>query len=134
MHLSVSLFPFPCLQLYKRFQLLEGPPETMGRGRDWNVDLIPKFLMANGEGDEGGIVGGRVIGTSREGSDCRPGTDRPAQACEGSHADRVALPTPPRRAAREDAIVYRGDTLPGLQGGGGQLCLQGGQDLQSTIY
>lgn len=20
----------------------------MGRGRDWNVDLIPKFLMANG--------------------------------------------------------------------------------------
>lgn len=41
-----------CLQLYKRFQLLEGPPESMGRGRDWNVDLIPKFLMANGEGDE----------------------------------------------------------------------------------
>lgn len=24
----------------------------MGRGRDWNVDLIPKFLMANGERDE----------------------------------------------------------------------------------
>lgn len=24
-------------------------PETMGRGRDWNVDLIPKFLMANGQ-------------------------------------------------------------------------------------
>jgi len=22
--------------------------EQMGRGRDWNVDLIPKFLMANG--------------------------------------------------------------------------------------
>jgi RAB protein geranylgeranyltransferase component A len=21
----------------------------MGRGRDWNVDLIPKFLMANGK-------------------------------------------------------------------------------------
>lgn len=21
----------------------------MGRGRDWNVDLIPKFLMANGQ-------------------------------------------------------------------------------------
>lgn len=30
----------------------------MGRGRDWNVDLIPKFLMANGEGDEGAIVEG----------------------------------------------------------------------------
>ena len=24
------------------------PPESMGKGRDWNVDLIPKFLMANG--------------------------------------------------------------------------------------
>jgi Rab GDP dissociation inhibitor len=24
------------------------PPANMGRGRDWNVDLIPKFLMANG--------------------------------------------------------------------------------------
>lgn len=47
----LSLSP-SCLQLYKRFQLLEGPPESMGRGRDWNVDLIPKFLMANGEGDE----------------------------------------------------------------------------------
>lgn len=49
---------FSCLQLYKRFQLLEGPPEAMGRGRDWNVDLIPKFLMANGERDERDIVGG----------------------------------------------------------------------------
>uniref|UniRef100_A0A5F4W1J4 Rab GDP dissociation inhibitor n=1 Tax=Callithrix jacchus TaxID=9483 RepID=A0A5F4W1J4_CALJA len=37
----------PLEELYKRFQLLEGPPESMGRGRDWNVDLIPKFLMAN---------------------------------------------------------------------------------------
>lgn len=25
------------------------PPQEMGRGRDWNVDLIPKFLMANGQ-------------------------------------------------------------------------------------
>lgn len=24
------------------------PAPEMGRGRDWNVDLIPKFLMANG--------------------------------------------------------------------------------------
>ncbi|XP_039366780.1 rab GDP dissociation inhibitor alpha isoform X2 [Mauremys reevesii] len=37
------------LSLYKRFGLPEGPPESMGRGRDWNVDLIPKFLMANGQ-------------------------------------------------------------------------------------
>lgn len=37
------------LQLYKRFSLPDSPPESMGRGRDWNVDLIPKFLMANGQ-------------------------------------------------------------------------------------
>lgn len=49
---SLTFFFFlSYFQLYKRFQLLEGPPESMGRGRDWNVDLIPKFLMANGEGD-----------------------------------------------------------------------------------
>lgn len=36
------------LKLYKRFELPDGPSESMGRGRDWNVDLIPKFLMANG--------------------------------------------------------------------------------------
>uniref|UniRef100_H3B0F5 Rab GDP dissociation inhibitor n=1 Tax=Latimeria chalumnae TaxID=7897 RepID=H3B0F5_LATCH len=36
-------------ELYKRFGILDGPPDSMGRGRDWNVDLIPKFLMANGQ-------------------------------------------------------------------------------------
>ncbi|KAL2308872.1 hypothetical protein Nmel_005042 [Mimus melanotis] len=36
-------------KLYKRFNLPGAPPESMGRGRDWNVDLIPKFLMANGQ-------------------------------------------------------------------------------------
>ena len=25
------------------------PPAQYDRGRDWNVDLIPKFLMANGK-------------------------------------------------------------------------------------
>ena len=24
------------------------PPESLGKGRDWNVDLIPKLLMADG--------------------------------------------------------------------------------------
>uniref|UniRef100_A0A671UI78 Rab GDP dissociation inhibitor n=1 Tax=Sparus aurata TaxID=8175 RepID=A0A671UI78_SPAAU len=38
----------PLEELYKRFNLPDSPPESMGRGRDWNVDLIPKFLMANG--------------------------------------------------------------------------------------
>lgn len=35
------------VQLYSKFNLPSPPAET-GRGRDWNVDLIPKFLMANG--------------------------------------------------------------------------------------
>lgn len=51
MVLDIFFFFLFYFQLYKRFQLLEGPPESMGRGRDWNVDLIPKFLMANGERD-----------------------------------------------------------------------------------
>lgn len=36
-----------CLQLYKRFQV-SGPPKSMGRGKEWNVDLIPKLILANG--------------------------------------------------------------------------------------
>lgn len=43
------MLPLCFPQLYKRFSLPDSPPESMGRGRDWNVDLIPKFLMANGQ-------------------------------------------------------------------------------------
>lgn len=39
----------PLEDLYKRFNLPGSPPDSMGRGRDWNVDLIPKFLMACGQ-------------------------------------------------------------------------------------
>lgn len=46
---SLTLLFFSSPQLYKRFNLPDSPPESMGRGRDWNVDLIPKFLMANGQ-------------------------------------------------------------------------------------
>ena len=38
----------PLENVYKKFGK-DSPPESMGRGRDWNVDLIPKFLMANGK-------------------------------------------------------------------------------------
>uniref|UniRef100_A0A8C5MXP5 Rab GDP dissociation inhibitor n=1 Tax=Leptobrachium leishanense TaxID=445787 RepID=A0A8C5MXP5_9ANUR len=38
----------PLEELYHRFNVI-GPSEPMGRGREWNVDLIPKFLMANGQ-------------------------------------------------------------------------------------
>lgn len=52
-HFTLAFF----LQLYKRFGISYSPPESMGRGRDWNVDLIPKFLMANGKTNNTFIVG-----------------------------------------------------------------------------
>lgn len=36
------------IQLYKRFKL-EAPAEYLGRGKEWNIDLIPKFFLASGE-------------------------------------------------------------------------------------
>ncbi|XP_070709591.1 rab GDP dissociation inhibitor beta [Pempheris klunzingeri] len=44
---SASITPLE--DLYKRFNIPGKPSESMGKGRDWNVDLIPKFLMANGQ-------------------------------------------------------------------------------------
>lgn len=44
---SASITPLE--ELYKRFNIPGSPPDSMGRGRDWNVDLIPKFLMACGQ-------------------------------------------------------------------------------------
>lgn len=42
---SASITPLE--ELFTKFgKQLDG--EKYGRGRDWNVDLIPKFLMANG--------------------------------------------------------------------------------------
>uniref|UniRef100_A0A2M4A4X2 Rab GDP dissociation inhibitor n=1 Tax=Anopheles triannulatus TaxID=58253 RepID=A0A2M4A4X2_9DIPT len=42
---SASITPLE--DLFSRFGI-ELPGDKYGRGRDWNVDLIPKFLMANG--------------------------------------------------------------------------------------
>ncbi|ORX50863.1 rab GTPase activator [Hesseltinella vesiculosa] len=36
-------------QMFRRFRPDATAPEDMGRDRDYNVDLIPKFMMANGE-------------------------------------------------------------------------------------
>ncbi|KAG0093487.1 Rab GDP dissociation inhibitor alpha [Podila epicladia] len=36
-------------QLFRQFRGGEAPPSALGRDRDYNVDLIPKFMMANGE-------------------------------------------------------------------------------------
>ena len=36
----------PLNELYKKFGKGEAP-ESMGRGRDWNVDLVPKVILKN---------------------------------------------------------------------------------------
>ncbi|KAE8039311.1 hypothetical protein FH972_011736 [Carpinus fangiana] len=36
------------VQLWKRFRGNDKPPAHLGSSRDYNVDLIPKFMMANG--------------------------------------------------------------------------------------
>ncbi len=40
----------PLKKLYEHFGKTTEPSDSMGRGRDWNVDLIPKLIMGNGEG------------------------------------------------------------------------------------
>lgn len=36
-------------QLYAKFRPGTEPPKDLGRDRDYAIDLIPKFMMANGE-------------------------------------------------------------------------------------
>lgn len=36
------------MQLYDRFRSGQEPPASLGSSRDYNVDLVPKFIMANG--------------------------------------------------------------------------------------
>jgi len=38
----------PLKKLFTHFGVDRDPSDALGRGRDWNVDLIPKFIMANG--------------------------------------------------------------------------------------
>ncbi|KAI7744193.1 hypothetical protein M8C21_020811 [Ambrosia artemisiifolia] len=35
-------------QLWKRFKGGEAPPEELGASKDYNVDMVPKYMMANG--------------------------------------------------------------------------------------
>uniref|UniRef100_A0A8D3DG78 Rab GDP dissociation inhibitor n=1 Tax=Scophthalmus maximus TaxID=52904 RepID=A0A8D3DG78_SCOMX len=43
---SASISPLE--ELYKRFKV-PGPAKFMDRGKEWNIDLIPKFFLAGGE-------------------------------------------------------------------------------------
>lgn len=45
---SASITPLEDLFAKFGFDTTPNQIETYGRSRDWNVDLIPKFLMANG--------------------------------------------------------------------------------------
>ena len=44
---SASLTPLE--DLFSKFGTPPPADDSYGRGTDWNVDLIPKFLMANGQ-------------------------------------------------------------------------------------
>lgn len=44
---SASIVPLE--ELFSKFKMPTDNLEEYGKGRDWNVDLIPKFLMANGQ-------------------------------------------------------------------------------------
>jgi Rab GDP dissociation inhibitor len=37
------------MQLWEKFRPGEKPPAELGANRDWNIDLVPKFIMANGK-------------------------------------------------------------------------------------
>lgn len=36
-------------QIYRKFRNDASPPAELGKDRDWNIDLIPKFAMASGD-------------------------------------------------------------------------------------
>lgn len=37
------------MQLWEKFKPGEAPPASLGASRDYNVDMVPKFMMANGK-------------------------------------------------------------------------------------
>ena len=39
--------PFDPPQLYERFRPGQKPPPELGPSRDFNVDLVPKFIMVS---------------------------------------------------------------------------------------
>uniref|UniRef100_A0A3P9PNP9 Rab GDP dissociation inhibitor n=2 Tax=Poecilia reticulata TaxID=8081 RepID=A0A3P9PNP9_POERE len=43
---SASISPLE--ELYRRFKV-PGPPKSIRRGKEWNVDLVPKFFLATGQ-------------------------------------------------------------------------------------
>ncbi len=48
-HRHRNLRPAAPLQLYERFRAGAAAPASLGASRDYNVDMVPKFMMANGK-------------------------------------------------------------------------------------
>ncbi|XP_014862171.1 PREDICTED: rab GDP dissociation inhibitor beta-like isoform X1 [Poecilia mexicana] len=48
LHFVAGIKCSSCLQLYRRFKV-PGPPKSIRRGKEWNVDLVPKFFLATGQ-------------------------------------------------------------------------------------
>lgn len=46
---SSVLLIIPCVQLWERFKGGERAPARLGNSRDYNVDLVPKFIMSTGK-------------------------------------------------------------------------------------
>ena len=40
--------PYAAAQLWEKFRPGQTPPSSLGASRDYNVDMVPKFIMANG--------------------------------------------------------------------------------------
>ena len=37
------------VQLWEKHRPGQQPPKELGANRDWNIDLVPKFIIANGK-------------------------------------------------------------------------------------
>jgi hypothetical protein len=117
----------PALQnLYRKFVKDEEPPEEftslLGPNRYYNVDLIPKFIMAKGA------------------SACRVADDDALAPWSWSPCPRVCVPTTVRvscvRACRqpgEDSRADEGDALPEPQARRRQLCVQVRRQLRTDV-
>ena len=81
--------------MFEQFKEGATPPKELGPSREYNLDLVPKFMMANGK-----LVQGAA-------PSIRSAESGPESAASGhAHTRCRAL----RRAARAAPFTYRGGT------------------------
>ena len=83
--------PPAVLQLFERFRPGEKPPPALGPSRDYNVDLVPKFIMVRG----GGVRWGALI--------FAPAVAPAVGRCIAAAAGRAAGTAPPPVSTRRPA-------------------------------